>query len=137
MTLVYMTRYAGSTRGRILQGSNRNWLVGHWGGRAGVAHHEGWLGGHPNMPGPTDDWVLGISRSRSAWFYKSGQDRRAVTGGDDNIPERIMVNMGAAGGERSDWEIAEVAMFKQRLSDVQCERLAGYYIDKFGSCPRA
>lgn len=33
-----ISRYTGRYRRRILLGSRSNWLHGHWGGRAGVAH---------------------------------------------------------------------------------------------------
>ena len=42
---------------------------------------------------------------------------------------------GVGGGEHSQWEIAEVAMWKQRLTDAQCEELADYYIDRYGLTP--
>ena len=60
-------------------------------------------------------------------LYKSEQDRKAVTGGNSNIPNQITVQHGVGGGEHSQWEIAEVAMWKQRLTDAQCEELADYY----------
>ena len=68
-------------------------------------------------------------------LYKSGQDRKAVTGGNNNIPNQITVQHGVGGGEHSQWEIAEVAMWRQRLTDAQCEELADYYIDRYGLTP--
>ena len=39
-TMCSVTRYTGGAKGRILQGSNTNWLHGHDHGKAGVAFYE-------------------------------------------------------------------------------------------------
>ena len=55
-TLFHVAKYNNGARQRIFNGYYGNWLSGFWGGRAGVAHHDGWLT-------PTDDlygnnWVI-------------------------------------------------------------------------------
>ena len=42
-TFFHLTRYTGSNRSRIWQGTSGNWLSGHWSGRRGVFYHNGWF----------------------------------------------------------------------------------------------
>ncbi len=45
-TILSLTRYTASARGKILQGQNKKWLHGHWGGNRGVIYYEGWKTGN-------------------------------------------------------------------------------------------
>ena len=67
-TICSLTRYTGSNKKRILKGSRTNWLHGHWNGKAGVAHYDGWLGSSPSRVTPVDDWVLLCGTSKP-FFY--------------------------------------------------------------------
>ena len=56
-----VTRYLGGSKGRILQTNHPNWLHGHWGGRAGVAHYGTWVTPHE---GPSStDWLVMLGSS--------------------------------------------------------------------------
>merc|ERR1719149_225310 len=55
-TLCSVTRYTGGAKTRILQGSPKNWLHGHWGGRAGVAYYEGVKTAWQNNVSPNTNW---------------------------------------------------------------------------------
>ena len=63
-TICSVTRYTGGTKGRILQGST-NWLHGHRGGNAGVAHYEGWKTAQQDNVSPDTDWVVSGSNAGS------------------------------------------------------------------------
>merc|ERR1711988_257639 len=62
-TICSLTRYTGSQQGRILTGSygkdysstKGNWFHGHWEGKIGVAHYEGWFTEYENQPDALDD----------------------------------------------------------------------------------
>ena len=57
-TICSMTRYTGSHKWRILNGAKTNWIHGHWNGKAGVAHYDGWLGQSTTRLKNVDDWVV-------------------------------------------------------------------------------
>jgi len=133
-TLIYMTRYNGSNKYRILDGQGSiNWLSGHWSGKSGLAYHQGWL-----TQSSTDrhgsNWVLGMDqndfyRSRSegvTWEENSGG---AGTDGSTQTYAQISVN--ATGTEKSDWMCGEIIVYNRTLSSEEYKRLEEYMQNKY------
>ena len=101
-TFCSKTRYTGATKGRILNGDG-NWLHGHWNGRAGIAHYDGWVGSASNAVDPVDNWVVfccsryGVNRYVNGVKKNDNQNRNGDT-------KNVFINTGGCcGGETSDW----------------------------------
>eukprot|EP00964_Phaeocystis_antarctica_P145668 scaffold111784_cov65-Phaeocystis_antarctica.AAC.1 len=105
-TVCSVTRYTGGTKGRILNGGGANWLHGHWGGRAGVAHYGGWKTAAQDYISPDTDWlVMCGTNAGSQLKLVNGVDVGTGTGGTGGVS--LFVNAGVYGNEKSDFAIAE------------------------------
>jgi cytoskeletal protein CcmA (bactofilin family) len=130
-TIIYMTRYNGSNKKRILDGENLNWLSGHWNGYAGVAYHSGFLMTAYDRHG--SNWVLGtdqnnLYRSKSegiAWEENTG----GGTEGVGTTYARLRINNDAA--EVSDWMCGEIIVYNRKLSSEEYNRLENYMQNKY------
>jgi hypothetical protein len=113
-TLIYICRHSGSNRSRILNGKAGNWLSGFWGGKSGLAYHEGWVG-DPNNDIHGVNWVIGVD---SGNLYRSNGITRGTTGGSRTSlpPFGINSNGGSYPNEKSDFEIAELMIFNRVLT---------------------
>lgn len=136
-TFFFLTRYTGGSKRRIVNGAGMNFLSGHWGGNWGVAYHQGWMGGTGAYGPNSNDWLLVCDRPQEVWFQVSGQTRKQVTGGNNGAPTFLHINDPgqSSGGETSDWEMAEMAVFNTRLPDADCEQNMQHYQVKFGVAP--
>lgn len=105
--------------------------LGHWGDHWGVTHHDGWLDGTDNY-GERMNWILTCDRPGEVWFKQQGQNRKVVHGGSHDAPSRLHIRWGTNEGEVSDWEFAELAMYRRTLSSEECEENFRYYKEKFG-----
>ena len=123
-TLFHLTRYNG-TELRIFQGVTNNWLSGFWSGRAGVAHHDSWLGAYNDIHGT--DWVLSTDQN---YLYRSNGVQRG-TGSSGSAPQ-IGLNYGSFTGEYSDWQCAEVIVFNRHLNATEYGQVEQYLSYKYG-----
>ena len=130
-TFIHFTRYTGSSRSRIWQGTSGNWLSGHWSSRRGVFYHEGWL--NSGSQGSLDDWVqctdtrslVRINRGASQW-----------TGGGNYSPSGVAINNAGSGGccnnsERSNWATAFVAVYDRTLSSSEYQQIENYVYNTY------
>lgn len=123
-TLFHVTRTTG-TRSRIITGSNNNWLSAHWGGRSGVAFHEGWLTSSENyLHG--DNWVYSTDQNS---LYRSNGTTRGTSGGSAST--NLSVNYGAY-AEYSDWSCAFVAVYSGTMSATDYGIVESWIANKFG-----
>ena len=124
-TICSITRYTGSHKLRILQGTRTNWLHGHWGGAAGVAHYEGWLGQKTSRLTNVDDWVVLCGTSQRLML-----DGKTVATRSDHIPgsQAVVINAGTHHGdsEKSDWGVAEVIAWDRALSEKEMKDASAY-----------
>jgi len=116
-TMCSLTRYTGGRRGRILNGGG-NWLWGHWGGRAGIAHTQRWITSHGHNIQPVDNWVVMCGQATNILAngktMGNGQSWQMPSGGD------VQVNRGGCcGGEKSDFEIAEIMVWHSKIHDMK------------------
>lgn len=124
-TLFHVTRTTG-TRARIVTGSNNNWLSAHWGGRSGVAYHEGWLTSSENyLHG--DNWVYSTDQNS---LYRSNGTTRGSSGGSAST--NLSVNHGTYTGEYSDWSCAFVAVYSGTMSSTDYLTVESWIANKFG-----
>ena len=130
-TFIHFTRYTGSSRSRIWQGTSGNWLSGHWSSRRGVFYHEGWL--NSGSQGSLDDWIqctdtrglVRINRGASQW-----------TGGGNYSPSGVAINNAGSGGccnnsERSNWATAFVAVYDRTLSSSEYQQIENYVYNTY------
>jgi hypothetical protein len=123
-TLFYVARYNGAARSRIFQGINIHWLSGFWGGKAGVALHDGdkctWITAEVDVHG--HDWVMGADRSDS--FRSNGVDRTArIT--TCAASDTLAINNGLA-PENSDFAIQSVLVYNRKLSDADVMKVEAW-----------
>lgn len=128
-TFVHLTRYNGGQKNRIWNGKGGNWLSGHWGGRAGVAHHDGAWAGNPDQVEPQNNWLLTVTQREFSRFNAGRSGRRDGAGN----PQGFGINQfgGQYNGEVSDWQCAEVVVFEGNLSDADMKRVEAYFIEKY------
>merc|ERR1719198_1035539 len=123
-TICSLSRYTSNhahRRKRILMGSGRNWLHGHWMGRAGAVYYAGWKTGWWGslVPGPrygNKNWAAicgtnGLGTPTNV--IVNGREQGRHRGG--YAPSQLMVNQGVYGNERSDFAIAEVKIWDKVL----------------------
>ena len=123
-TLFHVTRTTG-TRSRIVTGSDFNWLSCHWGGRSGVAYHEGWVTGTENyLHG--DNWVYSTDQN---FLYRSNGTTRGTSGA--GFSTALSVNHGST-TEYSDWAIAFVAVYSGTMSATDYGIVESWIANKFG-----
>jgi len=132
-TLIYMTRYNGTNKKRILDGQGSvNWLSGHWDGSSGVAYHQGWMTTSTDRHG--SNWVLGtdqnnLYRSKSEGIAWEETTSGAGTDGSGQTYAQISVN--ATGTEKSDWMCGEIIVYDRTLSSEEYNRLENYMQNKY------
>ena len=124
-TICSITRYAGPTRGRVLQNNAPNLLHGHWQGRVGVAFYSGWIvdrgeirdvGGGGKRRDKRMDWLVMCGNSNGV-VYRS---RKRENVGQNNVVKTaaavdLYINEGFH--EFSDFSVAEVITWNRALTD--------------------
>lgn len=130
-TMFYVARYNGSTKKRIFDGTNNNWLSGFWAGRTGVAHHKGWLTQSSTAVHGPHAWVIATDAPNK---YRTYGEDRVTDQSVYNSTSQITVNMGANyEGESSDWAIKEVIFYNRLLNLSEIERVESYLIKTYKS----
>jgi hypothetical protein len=122
-TLFHVTRHTG-TASRIFTGLTNNWLSGHWSGATGVAYHEGWLTGQPNLHG--SNWFISTDQNS---LYRSNKVTRGSSGGSAST--RLTLNAGV-NSEYSSWQVAEVIVYNTTLSSNDYVLVENYLNNKYG-----
>lgn len=112
-TLIYITRYNGATRGRILQqASPANWISGHWNGSSGVA----WR---------TNKWITNTNNKHgTAWMLATDQNNMlrsmTVDRTTDNVPAAPSfasgIKINNLPSESSDWAVACLIVYNRTLA---------------------
>ena len=130
-TFLHFTRYTGSSRSRIWQGTSGNWLSGHWSSRRGVFYHEGWL--NSGSQGSLDDWIQ-CTDTRSLVRINRGANQ--WTGGGNFSPSGVAINNAGSGGccnssERSNWATAFVAVYDRLLSSSEYQQIENYIYNTY------
>jgi len=115
-TILSLTRYtSGGAKKRILQGQSKNWLHGHWEGNRGVCFYEGWKTTDNNKT-TLDNWLCFIGKNGGTTrnnILVDGISAGTNNGGDGN--DELRINLGANGGEKSDWALGCVMIWDRHL----------------------
>jgi len=115
-TLFHVAKYNGTTRRRILNGVQGNWLSGFWDGMSGIAYHGEWLTQRSSSVHGSN-WVR--STEQRNLYRSEGVTRGTTTGGSSS---QLSINYGCR-SEYSDWAVAEVIVYDTELSPAQYEQV--------------
>lgn len=122
-TILFLTRYNGSNRRRIMNGNSSNWLSGHWDGRAGAAYHEGWL--HYDADYYVNTWVLSTDQNS---LYRSNRRERGTSGGTSSTA--LTINYGYY-NEFSDWAFYCLFVYDRSLSASEILSMENYINSRY------
>jgi hypothetical protein len=136
-TLFHVTRYVtGGTNGRIMSTSSAgsNWLSGHYAGTFKCAHHNQWLTSSGCSSTNIYRWLLSTDQLR--YYRADGVD---VTLNPDNssylADQSLSSGFGVnnyVGGQRSNWEVADLIVFNKRLSASDIFLMESYLANIYG-----
>jgi hypothetical protein len=128
-TLVHVAKYAGSTQGRVFQGTNNNFISGFKSGFTGTAHRagSGYIA-HWDNEGQ-DRFIVHVDQKHL--LRKDGLRRSGLTNFSALIPSQLTINYGEVDSENSDWAAAEVLIFNRELSTEEIRKLENYLMRKY------
>ena len=125
-TLFHVTKYNGTSRRRIFDGVNKNWLSGFWNGLTGVAFHEAWLTQLSTTAYPTGQ-VL-VSTDQKGLYRGNGVNLKTTTAAGTS--DRLSINFGfhtqVTRDERSQWAVFEVIVYNRELSLAEIQSVEAY-----------
>ena len=140
--------------GRFLQDKNENFLGGWWSSREGVFYMNGWLnsgdkGYEKNwcicvfrrLNGQNKAWSIGYTGGNGGPYSASGISRNPSSGyyshnhqGNTGTLRDLRLNDGKYNGERCDFHVGELLIYKTGLSDSDTETVIEYLEGRyFGS----
>jgi hypothetical protein len=143
-SIVTLSRYAGNQRERVISSSfgDRNWLLGHWGGKHSAFHAGSWVDS-----GFTADlnWHLfsvihdpaishngGVAPLSSFWFDGSLRVTNSSGSFDDTPAPTDIVFGGYNTDENSICEVAEFILVGAVITDSGRQKIEGYLAQKWG-----
>lgn len=119
-----ITRYTGKPYGRILQGSEGNWLHGHVAGKSGVSC-EGQA-----MPSTGElDWVVVCSTSddsRDALVDGDAVSQDSCQPANVKLKQNLVINHGKMWEDVSKWAVMEVIVWNRVVSVQELKQASDY-----------
>jgi hypothetical protein len=137
VSLVVISRYSGSTRGRMVNGRNNNWLIGQWGNSVGNMYAEGWVTG-VGAGGSDTNWRIYTSVNTTITdtyrLYINGTLTAGPNNGGANAgPWNIMIGKyGTGSTETSTGEVAVIAAYRRLLSQDDITKIYDIFKNRFG-----
>ena len=136
-TVFALSRYSGANnRNRIITGnfaasawqdSSANWLFGQYGGKAALAHYNGWVTADSTPAGLNlTDWVMSTAYPSN---YRYNGLVRATSGGTAVLPP---LGINTWTGEQSDYQVAEVIIFNRTLTLSEIGQIEDYFDERYG-----
>jgi hypothetical protein len=123
-TLASVVRHTGKSNGRIISGNN-NRLLGHWGGRKGIVHLDGWAGTHETFLPANDEWDLMIitrTPEGKTTIRRNGKIMQKDVSGGHKF-DGLNINRPH---EPSDAQIAEIIMYNRAIDDKDVNSIETY-----------
>ncbi len=112
-SVVYAARQTGGSRGRLLSGTNNNWLLGWWGGNRAMAHFDGWITSSCCSASDNNIYVYsGTGTGSSSFAYQNKTSITTNSTGGTTGPNGISLNR----NEASDADFTDVVEFNSVLS---------------------
>jgi hypothetical protein len=132
-TLFYVAKYNGTTRKRIFDGINNNWLSSFNGGKVGVTHHRSWMTPNTSIH-PGDEWLMATD---SIGLYRTNGRNRVTVDGNEDSTDQITINSGhystTSNPQTSDWAVKEVIFYNRKLSEPEIIKVEKYLRDRYMS----
>jgi hypothetical protein len=136
-TVFALSRFSGANnRNRIISGnyaadayqdSSGNWLFGQYGGKAGLAHYNGWVSPDSTPAGLNlTDWVMSTAYPSN---YRYNGIARGTSGGTAELPP---LGINTFTGQQSDYQVAEVIIFNRTLTLSEIRQIEDYFDEKYG-----
>ena len=126
-TIVYMAKYNGNNKQRILTSRNdTNYVTGFYNGNEGVCYQGSWI--TQQNTGSNNDWIIMTS-------YPNGCRANGINMNNDNLqawtsePNPGTINIGINifnNNENSDWKMYELMIFDTILSEYQMKCIEEY-----------
>ncbi|CAE7244822.1 unnamed protein product [Symbiodinium pilosum] len=131
-TVCSITRYTGQPYGRILQGSEGNWLHGQSAGKAGVTCSG------QDMPAAAvlEDWVVVCATSddsRAALVNGETVLQDSCQPSNVKLKQNLVINHGKMWEEVSKWAVMEVIVWNRVLSAPEMTQASDYLNAKLAS----
>jgi len=135
-TILVRARYSSaSNQQRIFQSEGRDWLLGWWSGKVGVAKFETWkTPTNPPLASASQEWhvVVGRNSPEEAPYLAATVwvDGHAVSNGWDGTGGDVLtINYGRLYGESeaSDCEVSDVLIYPRWLSDTEIDALLAFF----------
>ncbi|MBB1193212.1 hypothetical protein DNC80_05950 [Flavobacterium sp. SOK18b] len=134
-SVVYTAKQTGPTRGRVLNGSNNNWLLGWWGGSKSQAYFEGWVSQENGIPADNNAYVYsGTGNGSASFIFENSIVKTISQNGGNGSPNGLRINE----SEPSDADVADIFAFDSVLSEVdriKVELSTGNYYGIFPNIP--
>jgi hypothetical protein len=143
-SIVTLSRYAGNQRERVISSSfgDRNWLLGHWGGKHSAFHAGNWvdfgftadLNWHlfSVIHDPAISHNGGVAPLTSFWFDGSSRVTNSSGSSDDTPAPTDIVFGGYNTDENSICEVAEFILVGAVITDSGRQKIEGYLAQKWG-----
>jgi len=123
-TVVGAARYSGATRGRMINATSNNWLLGHWSNSVANYYAEGWVTG-AGVGGSDTNWRIytgtGAVAADSYNFYINGTLNTGPSNAGSAGPNGITI--GTSGTEWSTGEFSFVYVYNRVLSVLEITQM--------------
>jgi len=131
-TVMGAARYSGGVRGRMINATANNWLMGHWSNSTENYYAEGWVSTPGSGPSDTN-WriysALGDVSGDSYSLYVNNSLSVGPNNGGSQGPNGIFINNG---GEPSTGQFSFVLMYNRILTAAEMTQNYNYFKGRFG-----
>ena len=131
-TVIGAARYSGSTRGRMINATNNNWLLGHWGTTTQNYYAVGWVSSVAAGPSDTE-WRIYAGTGRGTYsFYVNNVLNVSNTNGSEG-PNGITVGkIGYDSSEYSTGQFSFVYVYNRVLTVAEMTQVYNAKKSRFG-----
>ena len=135
-TVIGAARYSGSTRGRMINATNNNWLLGHWGDSVANYYAEGWVTG-AGVGGTDTNWRIytgtGFIYSDSYNFYINNTLNTGPSNAGSQGPSGITIGRyGNYASEYSTGQFSFIYVYNYILSTAEITQIYNAKKSRFG-----
>ena len=135
-TLFQVSRLSGSTRQRIIDGVNINWLSGFWSGSLAVAWHGdagGWITSYGGTNSGTNMGNWQLFTDQNNLFRQNGTNRTKASPSGMVFDSQLAINAGYTNNtERSDFNASEIILYDGELTAAQIRQVENYLSRTYG-----
>lgn len=120
-TIIGAARYSGATRNRMINGTNNNWLLGHWGNSTTKYYAQGWISNSSPNENSDTNWRIYVGNGTvSGDLYSFYVNNTLIAGPNANGsqgPSGITIGkIGYAASEYSTGEFSFVLAYNRILT---------------------